>query len=91
MLTQVNQLTNLELRRLNNAGAAPAWFLKVQEVWTAAMNHISHHSLASASSTHRSVLPPIHLFWGGNENTQHVTDTSKDAYYMVMTMVVSSN
>ena len=72
MLTQVNQLTNLELRRLNDAGAAPAWFPKIQEVWIAAMNHVSHHSLASTSSTHRFVLPPIHLFWGGNENTQQL-------------------
>lgn len=72
MLTQVNQLTNLELRRLNDAGAAPAWFPKKQEVWIAAMNHVSHHSLATASSTRRFVLPPIHLFWGGNKNTQQL-------------------
>ncbi|KAI9435856.1 hypothetical protein H4582DRAFT_2079482 [Lactarius indigo] len=66
------QSSNPELRRLTDARAAPVWFPKVQEVWTNAVSHVSHLDLASPTSTRRFALPPIHLFWGGNEKNQQL-------------------
>ena len=36
------------------------------------MGHISHLNLASQDSPRRFVLPPIHLFWGGEPENQHI-------------------
>ncbi|KAH9171259.1 hypothetical protein EDB89DRAFT_1972868 [Lactarius sanguifluus] len=70
---KVTQSSNLELRCLTDAGAAPVWFPKVPEVWTDAVGHVSHLDLASPTSTRRFALPPIHLFWGGNEKSQQLS------------------
>jgi hypothetical protein len=63
---------NQELRRLTDAGVVPDWFLEIQEVWTQAVNHISHLNLAAQESSRRFVLPPIHLFWGGEPQNQRI-------------------
>jgi hypothetical protein len=61
---------NQEVRRLTDAGAVPDWFPEIQDVWRAAMNHVSHLDLASQNSPHRFALPPIHLFWGDEPQNQ---------------------
>jgi hypothetical protein len=61
---------NQELRRLTDARAVPDWFPGIQEVWKHAMNHISHLNLTAQESPCRFVLPPIHLFWGGEPQNQ---------------------
>ncbi|KAH9064934.1 hypothetical protein EDB87DRAFT_1574675 [Lactarius vividus] len=67
-----SELNNQELRHLTDAGATPDWFPKIQEVWKHAVGHVSHLGLASQESSCRFVLPPIHLFWGGEPPNQHV-------------------
>jgi hypothetical protein len=61
---------NQELRRLTDAGVVPDWFPGIQEVWKHAMNHISHLDLAAQELPRRFLLPPIHLFWGGEPQNQ---------------------
>jgi hypothetical protein len=61
---------NQELRCLTDAGVVPDWFLGIQEVWKHAMNHVSHLDLAAQELPRRFVLPPIHLFWGGEPQNQ---------------------
>jgi hypothetical protein len=63
---------NQELRRLTDAGVVPDWFPEIQEVWTQAVNHVSHLNLAAQESSRRFVLPPIHLFWGGEPQNQRI-------------------
>ena len=63
---------NQEVRRLTDAGAVPDWFPGIQQVWTQAMNHVSHLDLASQESPRRFVFPPIHLFWGGEPQNQRI-------------------
>ncbi|KAH9024436.1 hypothetical protein EDB83DRAFT_2527143 [Lactarius deliciosus] len=63
-------INNPELRRLTDAGAVPDWFPGIQDIWTHAMGHISHLNLASQKSPRRFVLPPVHLFWGGEPPNQ---------------------
>lgn len=70
--SQVGPSNNPEIRRLTDAGAAPDWFPRIQEVWKNAMSHISHLDLASQQSNRRFVLPPLHLFWGGEPSNQRV-------------------
>ncbi|KAI9460483.1 hypothetical protein BJY52DRAFT_1261983 [Lactarius psammicola] len=65
-------LTQKELRRFADAGAAPDWFPRIQEVWSHAVNHVSHFDLASQESCRRFALPPIHLFWGGDPPNQRI-------------------
>ncbi|KAH9040626.1 hypothetical protein EDB85DRAFT_2140311 [Lactarius pseudohatsudake] len=48
--SQIPWLESVELRRLTGAGMAPEWFLKTQDVWIHAMNHVSHLELASSMS-----------------------------------------
>ena len=36
------------------------------------MNHVSHLDLASQNSSCHFVLPPIHLFWGGEPQNQRI-------------------
>jgi hypothetical protein len=50
---------NEEVRHLTNAGAVPDWFPEIQDVWRAAMNHVSHLNLASQTS---SIALRFHLF-----------------------------
>ncbi|KAN0141541.1 hypothetical protein V8E53_000003 [Lactarius tabidus] len=61
-----------ELRCLTDAGVVPDWFPGIQEVWKHAMNHVSHLDLAAQESLCCFVLPPIHLFWGGEPQNQHI-------------------
>jgi hypothetical protein len=61
-----------ELRRLADVSAAPAWFPETQQVWMTAMGHIDHVKLHSPTPTRRFSLPPIHLFWGSNEENQRI-------------------
>ncbi|KAH9035246.1 hypothetical protein EDB85DRAFT_2143898 [Lactarius pseudohatsudake] len=70
--SQIPRLESVELRRLTGAGTAPEWFPKTQDVWIHAMNHVSHLELASSASPRRFSLPPIHLFWGGNDENQRI-------------------
>jgi hypothetical protein len=63
-------LNNQELKCLTNAGAMPEWFPGIQEVWKHTMNHISHLNLTAQESPHLFVLPPFHLFWGGEPQNQ---------------------
>ena len=63
---------NQEVRRLTDAGAVPDWFPGIQKIWIHAMGHISHLDLASQESSRRFVLPPIHLFWGGEPKNQRI-------------------
>ncbi|KAI9443054.1 hypothetical protein H4582DRAFT_2072125 [Lactarius indigo] len=72
MTSQIPRLESVELRCLTDAGAAPEWFLKAQDVWLHAMSHVSHLELASSASPRRFYIPPIHLFWGGNEENQRI-------------------
>ncbi|KAH9168593.1 hypothetical protein EDB89DRAFT_1990759 [Lactarius sanguifluus] len=64
-------INNPELRHLTDAGAVPDWFLGIQDIWTHAMGHVSHLNLALQKSPCRFVLPPVHLFWGGEPPNQH--------------------
>ncbi|KAI9429185.1 hypothetical protein H4582DRAFT_2089861 [Lactarius indigo] len=68
----LSQLNHPELKRLASAGAAPSWFPAVQDVWMTAVGHVSHLHLAPLSSPRRFSLPPIQLFWSGNEKNQHI-------------------
>ncbi|KAH9013792.1 hypothetical protein EDB83DRAFT_2321613 [Lactarius deliciosus] len=68
--TYLSQLNHPELKRLTSTGPAPSWFPAVQEVWTTAVGHVSHLNLAPSSSPRRFSLPPIQLFWSGNEENQ---------------------
>ena len=70
--SQVGPSNNPEIRRLTDAGAVPDWFPQIQEVWKNAISHISHLNLASQQSNRRFVLPPLHLFWGGEPSNQRV-------------------
>jgi hypothetical protein len=70
--SQVTHLKSVELRRVTDAGSPPDWFPKTQDIWTSAMNHVNHHQLVPSASPRRFSLPPIHLFWGGNEENQRV-------------------
>ncbi|KAH9035442.1 hypothetical protein EDB83DRAFT_2318742 [Lactarius deliciosus] len=70
--SQIPQLETVELRCLTDVGMAPEWFPKTQDVWIHAMNHISHLELASSVSPCWFSLPPIHLFWGGNDENQRI-------------------
>jgi hypothetical protein len=63
---------NEEVRCLTNAGAVPDWFPEIQDVWRAAMNHVSHLDLASQTSSCCFALPPVHLFWGGEPQNQPI-------------------
>jgi hypothetical protein len=63
---------NEEVRCLTNAGAVPDWFPEIQDVWRAAMNHVSHLDLASQTSSRCFTLPPVHLFWGGEPQNQRI-------------------
>ena len=63
---------NEEVRRLTDAGAVPDWFPEIQDVWKTAMNHVGHLDLASQTSPRCFALPPVHLFWGGEPQTQHI-------------------
>ena len=72
MASQVSPSNNQELRRLTDAGAVPDWFPEIQQVWKQAMNHINHSNLAPQTSPRRFVLPPIHLFWGGQSQNQRI-------------------
>lgn len=36
------------------------------------MDHVNHHNLASQESPRRFVLPPVHLFWGGEPHNQRI-------------------
>ncbi|KAI9444327.1 hypothetical protein H4582DRAFT_2053995 [Lactarius indigo] len=71
-ISQIPQLESVELRCLTNAGAAPEWFPKAQDVWIHAMSHVSHLELASSTSPCQFYFPPIHLFWGGNKENQQI-------------------
>src|ERR1700733_5238988 len=70
--SQVCLSNNPEIRHLIDAGAVPDWFPGIQEVWKNAMSHISHLDLASQQSNRRFMLPPLHLFWGGEPSNQHI-------------------
>ncbi|KAN0138001.1 hypothetical protein V8E53_004172 [Lactarius tabidus] len=61
---------NQELRHLTNAGAVPDWFPWIQEVWKHVVSHVGHLDLAAQESSHCFMLPPIHLFWGGEPQNQ---------------------
>jgi hypothetical protein len=61
---------NRELKRVSDAGPALVWFTKTSEIWKEAMSHVNPHDLGQAETPHRFPLPPIHLFWGGNEENQ---------------------
>ena len=37
-----------------------------------AMGHVNHVNLLPPTSTRRFSLPPIHLFWGSNEENQRI-------------------
>jgi hypothetical protein len=63
---------NQEVRCLTDAGAVPDWFPEIQDVWRAAMNHVGHLNLASQKSPRCFALPPVHLFWGGEPQNQHI-------------------
>jgi hypothetical protein len=63
---------NQELRHLTDAGAVPDWFPGIQEVWKHAVSHVSHLDLAAQESSCHFMLPPIHLFWGGEPQNQHI-------------------
>lgn len=62
---------NQELRHLTDARAVPDWFPEIQGVWKHAISHITHLNLA-AQESHCFRLPPIHLFWGGEPQNQHI-------------------
>ncbi|KAH9180273.1 hypothetical protein EDB89DRAFT_1900213 [Lactarius sanguifluus] len=70
--SQIAWLESVELRCLTDAGTTPEWFLKTQDVWIHAMNHVSHLELASSVSPRQFSLPPIHLFWGGDDENQRI-------------------
>ena len=70
--SHLSQSNHPELRRLTDAGAAPAWFPETQEVWMVAVGHVSHLKLAPSTSPRRFSLPPIKLFWGSNEENQRI-------------------
>ncbi|KAN0127818.1 hypothetical protein V8E53_014374 [Lactarius tabidus] len=70
--SQIGPSNNQELRHLTDAGAVPDWFPEIQQVWKQAMNHIDHNDLAPQTSHCFFVLPPIHLFWGGQSPNQHI-------------------
>ena len=61
-----------ELRRITDVAAAPAWFLEIHEVWKIATGHVNHVKLHPLTQTRRFSLPPIHLFWGSNEENQRI-------------------
>ena len=50
----------------------PDWFPGIQQVWKQATNHINHNDLTAQTSHRRFVLPPIHLFWGGQCTNQRI-------------------
>ncbi|KAI9450343.1 hypothetical protein BJY52DRAFT_1191938 [Lactarius psammicola] len=72
MASLVAQPNNQELRRLTDTGAVPDWFPRIQEVWTHAMNHVTHLDLASQVSPRRFALPPVHLFWNSEPQNQRI-------------------
>ena len=72
MITHPSPSNHPELRRLTDVGEAPAWFPEIQEVWMTAMGHVNHFNLLPPTSTRQFSLPPIHLFWGSNEENQHI-------------------
>ncbi|KAI9459700.1 hypothetical protein BJY52DRAFT_1186313 [Lactarius psammicola] len=69
-MAKVTQSSHLELRRLTDAAPTPDWFPKPHEIWLDAMNYVSQDDLASTVSPRRFSLPPVHLFWGSNEQKQ---------------------
>ena len=70
MATLPSPSNNRELKRLTDAGPAPVWFVKTNEIWKEAMNHVNPLDLVPVETPRRFPLPPIHLFWGGNEQNQ---------------------
>ncbi|KAH8978681.1 hypothetical protein EDB83DRAFT_2537510 [Lactarius deliciosus] len=70
--TYLSQSNHPELKCLTSTGPAPSWFPAVQEVWMTAVGHVSHLNLAPSSSPRRFSLPPIQLFWSGNEENQRI-------------------
>ena len=67
-----NSSNNRELKRVLAAGPGPTWFVKTNEIWKEAVNHVSPSNLVVAETPRRFSLPPIHLFWGGNEENQRI-------------------
>jgi hypothetical protein len=72
MVSQGAPSNNKEIQRIKDAGPAPDWFPTLQEVWKQAMNHVGHLKLADKPSHRCFMLPPIHLFWGGEPQTQRI-------------------
>ncbi|KAH9015824.1 hypothetical protein EDB85DRAFT_2156364 [Lactarius pseudohatsudake] len=70
--TYLSQSNHPELKHFTSTGPVPSWFPAVQEVWTTALSHVSHLNLAPSSSPQRFTLPPIQLFWSGNEENQRI-------------------
>ncbi|KAN0128947.1 hypothetical protein V8E53_013236, partial [Lactarius tabidus] len=68
--TLAKQPNHRELMRLADTAPAPDWLPKSHEIWLEAMNHVTHLNLAPAESPRRFLLPPVHLFWGCNEQKQ---------------------
>lgn len=63
---------NQQVRCLTNAGVVPDWFPGIQTIWIHAMSHVSRLGLAPQESPSHFGLPPIHLFWGGEPENQHI-------------------
>jgi hypothetical protein len=63
---------NKEIQCIKDTGPTPDWFPESQEVWKQAMNHVSNLNLANKPSYPCFTLPPIHLFWGGGPENQHI-------------------